>query len=233
MYEILVKDLPYNLCGIYKIDYPNNKTYIGLSENIKRRFWEHNNPSNNKQVCDKAIRKYLGKVEKITILEECVPSELGENEKFWIALFRSNEKDKGYNISPGGEHQRTRSVFTDVEVINIRRRKANGERKRDVYQDYKDRAFNTFEKVWLGQNYYDVGKKYLEQCKRKTRQEYSSEANRGERNNKAKLTESDVRQIRQLYKQGLTVTEIQEQFNFVTWETINRVCKKITWKHIE
>lgn len=233
MYEILVKNLPYSLCGIYKIDYPNGKTYIGLSENIKRRFWEHNNISNNKQVCDKAIRKYFGKVERITILEECEPSKLGEREKFWVAFFRSNEKDKGYNISPGGEHPRTRSVFTDTEVIDIRKRKAKGERKRDVYQDYQDRKFNTFEKVWLGQSYYGVGQKYLDQCEHKTRQEYSSEANRGERNNKAKLTEKDVRQIRQLYQQGATIADIHKQFNFVAYVSIERVCKKITWKHIE
>ena len=65
---IKVKDLQNNMMGIYKIVFPNSKIYIGLSTDIKRRMYEHNNPHSNKTPCDLAINKY-GKIEEIEILE--------------------------------------------------------------------------------------------------------------------------------------------------------------------
>lgn len=35
------KDLTDEIIGIYKIDFPNNKTYIGLSKDVRRRIREH------------------------------------------------------------------------------------------------------------------------------------------------------------------------------------------------
>lgn len=43
LYDILLKELPDKVCGIYKITFPNGKVYIGQSNNIRRRMYEHNN----------------------------------------------------------------------------------------------------------------------------------------------------------------------------------------------
>ena len=56
MSEIVkITDLPSGVKGIYKINYPNGKCYIGLSTDIKRRMWEHNNLKKAKTPCDFAI----------------------------------------------------------------------------------------------------------------------------------------------------------------------------------
>lgn len=33
--------IPANKSGIYKINFPNGKLYIGRAKNIKHRIWEH------------------------------------------------------------------------------------------------------------------------------------------------------------------------------------------------
>ena len=42
MEKTTIKDCPINLSGIYKIDFPNGKSYIGKAVDIKRRMQEHN-----------------------------------------------------------------------------------------------------------------------------------------------------------------------------------------------
>ena len=124
------------------------------------------------------------------------------------------------------------AVFSNEEILNIRKRRFQGERKIIVYQDYKDKNFATFENVWLGRTAPNIGKEFIIPTNEISRQEYSSVANRGENNNKAKLTEQDVKEIRQRYDSGESVTEIAKDFNFVKIISIRRVCKRETWKHI-
>lgn len=89
-----VNELPFGLIGIYKITFPNNKIYIGLSNDIKRRMYEHNNFSRAKSPCDLAIKKY-GKITTIEILESYKTIDrkiLEERESYWIESYHSNEK---------------------------------------------------------------------------------------------------------------------------------------------
>lgn len=91
--------------GVYKIIFPNNKIYIGISNNIYRRMLEHNSDFRNNLPIEKAIQKY-GKITEFIILEEINPNDrelMREREKFWISTFNSNKKEFGYNISEGGD----------------------------------------------------------------------------------------------------------------------------------
>lgn len=91
--------------GVYKIIFPNNKIYIGISNNIYRRMLEHNSDFRNNLPIEKAIQKY-GKITEFVILEEINPNDrelMREREKFWIFAFNSNKKEFGYNISEGGD----------------------------------------------------------------------------------------------------------------------------------
>lgn len=240
MSEIVkITDLPNGVKGIYKINYPNGKCYIGLSTDIKRRMWEHNNLKKAKTPCDFAIQKY-GKIQTIEILERCQnEDELEEREKYWIKYYQSNNRNFGYNITEGGDgshraaEENPKAVFTNEQVLDIRKRRFYGERKKDVYQDYSDFSFSTFEHIWLGRGYSDVGAEYLIPTNSKTRQEYSSEANKGTKNGRAKFTEDQVREIRKRYDSGESVDEIHQDYNYVSRSTIHRITHRQVYKDIE
>ena len=44
-----IEDIPNHLWGIYKINFPSGKSYIGLSTNIKQRIKQHNEDCNFKE----------------------------------------------------------------------------------------------------------------------------------------------------------------------------------------
>ena len=215
---IKIKDLKNNTSGIYKLNYPNGKIYIGLSCDIKRRMYEHNNSNrlntHYQAPCDLAIKKY-GTFEEIEILELVEDiNNLPERESDWINYYHSNNKESGYNLTSGGDssglqgEKSPKAVFTDSQVLDIRKRRYNGERKKDVYKDYSNFSFSTFEHIWLGRGYPEVGREYLIPTNSISRQEYSSKANQGSNNNKAKLNEDMVREIRKRYDSGESPTDI-------------------------
>ena len=95
--------------GIYKINFPNGKCYIGLSNNIRRRMQDHNQEATRKDrmnlPLNNALVKY-GLIEEFEILEIIDPNDrkkLAEREKYWIEYYHSNERGYGYNVTEGGE----------------------------------------------------------------------------------------------------------------------------------
>lgn len=234
-----VKDIPKNYCCIYKINYPNGKYYIGQSKDLRRRIYEHNNFNKATLPCDLAIKKY-GKITEIEILEffsQISDEQLDEREIYWIDFYDAQNKEKGYNLTLGGRVLRgsnnARAIYTDEEVLMIRKLKAEGVRKIDVYKQYfSDRNFRGFENIWWGRTYPDIGQEYLEQVKNTDWKEYSSHINGGENNSHAKLTKEDVLAIRERYAKGETPKEIHEDYLFVKQITIDRVCKRETWKNV-
>ena len=94
---VKVRELEPQICGIYRIEYPNHKVYIGLSNDIQRRMYEHNNIKKSKQPCDLAIKKY-GKIEEIEILEFCNPNnreKMSERENTELLIMTPTIKKKG------------------------------------------------------------------------------------------------------------------------------------------
>ena len=247
MYKILIKDLKKGICGIYKIEFPNKKIYVGHSVDIKRRMWEHNNINKNKHLeyicpCDRAIIKY-GKVEQITILEECSLNELDEKEKYWITFYQSNQKQIGYNIEAGGKQGHgciIKRNLTDDEILDIRKKRYDGMRKKDVYSFYKSKiSFGGFEKIWLGTSFPQLGKELLSAFDNKTRQEYSSMANIGTNNGQSKLNAEEIRNIRATFEnRDITapdrplLLELATSYN-VSVTTIFNIVHYNTYKNIE
>lgn len=90
--------------GIYKLICSNGKIYIGKSVNIRHRINQH---KNSRDVCylQNAIRKHGWSEFSVEILEivenfdKTKDNEsLLEKEAFYIKLFDSTNRDKGYNI---------------------------------------------------------------------------------------------------------------------------------------
>ncbi len=93
--------------GIYKIICEaNNKIYIGSSKDINRRINGHFKAlrKNKAQILlQRSYNKYGEECFKIEILEyydEFFLEQLKEREQYYIDLYKSYERDKGFNILP-------------------------------------------------------------------------------------------------------------------------------------
>lgn len=93
-------------CGIYKItNILTGEMYIGASKDLKKRLWAHRNKySNIKEI----IEKYGVENFTFEVIEECLEEELSEKEEEYIELYDS--RNKGYNISKGGERGNTNTT---------------------------------------------------------------------------------------------------------------------------
>ena len=129
MAEILNIDNCEGICGIYKINFPNGKAYIGKAVDIKRRMKEHN--SENIQLVDKKIKEKIGFITEVEILERIKDknnlSLLNERERYWISYYKTYEdKTKGYNQTPGGD-----GAAPGVDNVSA---KINEKQLQEVYQ---------------------------------------------------------------------------------------------------
>jgi group I intron endonuclease len=94
------------MIGIYKwTNLINNKVYIGQSINILARKAEHIKLAKNENYTTniaKAIRKYGIENFNFEIIEECSYKELNIKEEYYINYYDSLNKEKGYNMTSGG-----------------------------------------------------------------------------------------------------------------------------------
>lgn len=93
------------MIGIYKItNLINNKVYIGQSKNISKRWNAHRVRSQNDDYpLYRAIRKYGLENFTFEVIEECNIDSLDDREKYWIAYYKSNNPNNGYNLTAGGQ----------------------------------------------------------------------------------------------------------------------------------
>lgn len=95
------------MTGIYKITcLANNKSYIGQSVSIKRRWATHQrelvNGVHYNQYLQNAYNKYGKDSFTYEILELCPKEKLNEREQFYVKIFDSFEN--GYNCDLGGHN---------------------------------------------------------------------------------------------------------------------------------
>lgn len=95
--------------GIYIINNKiNNKVYIGQSVDIDKRIKKHFNSLENgahyNEHLQNAFNKYGRDNFLVDVLEECPIEKLNEREKYYIQLYDSASRDKGYNIEFGGNN---------------------------------------------------------------------------------------------------------------------------------
>lgn len=147
------------MIGIYKITNKiNGKSYIGQSNNIERRFQEHQTKGCLSRIpLDVAIQKYGKENFTYEILEKCDTSKLNERETYWIQYY--NTISNGYNCSLGGDQQsfgenNGRSKLTEEDVKEIRLAYAMHKRQKEIYQQFSDKiSFNSFQNVWQGRSW--------------------------------------------------------------------------------
>lgn len=114
------------MIGIYKIEnLINGKIYIGQSKNIEKRWTAHRTRpfnQNSKQYDSplyRSIRKYGLENFSFVVLEETLIEDLDNREKYWIEYYESHDKEKGYNLTDGG-NSATFTILTRKHVDEIK-----------------------------------------------------------------------------------------------------------------
>ena len=98
------------MIGIYKFTNKiNGKIYIGQSIDIEHRRKEHLRYK-DESYFHRSLMKYGNNNFDFEILEECDIMQLDEKERYWISYYHSNNRDKGYNCTDGGEGGQKKAV---------------------------------------------------------------------------------------------------------------------------
>lgn len=223
------------MIGIYKItNNINGKIYIGQSNNIQRRFSEHQNRGATSRIpVDIAIQRYGKENFNFEIIEECSIEQLNQKETYWITYFNSIEN--GYNCSVGGDQQSIgsnngRAILTENEVKFIRTAYNNHERRKDVYEYFKDKiTFSSFARIWDGTSWAHIMPEvFTEENKRY----YSKEATNGEKSSNAKLTDEEVIKIRERYVSENAKTIYKDYEDRCSYNTLQQILWGRTYKHL-
>lgn len=196
------------ISGIYKIVFPNGKSYIGQSNNIIRRIREHNCSSDDYPI-SRAIRKY-GKITNFELLEQIPPDQkelMNEREKYYIEYYKTSDKEKGYNISlGGGGYKRNipdRIKELQQDIINSNYTFEELSKKYDINT-------TTISEINNGKEYFDNNFKYPLRDKKY----YHSEV----------LTEEKINEIRfeLVNNYQKSMQEISEEYN-ISISTVQRI----------
>lgn len=107
-----------NYYTVYRHISPSNKSYIGVTREIDlNKRWMNGNGYVSCPLFYNAIKKYGWDNFQHEILEDYVSIEnVNEREKYWISLYKSNNRDYGYNIEDGGHAHRSFSEATRKKI---------------------------------------------------------------------------------------------------------------------
>lgn len=215
--------------GVYMIIFPNNKRYIGISNNIRRRMNEHNVDFRNNLPIESAIQKY-GKINNFILLEEIEAENrqlMREREKYWIAKYHSNNKEFGYNVSEGGDgadigSKNPQAKFTEEQI-------------QQIYKDLKD-CKETMTDIAKKYNidlsslsYINNGKTYFHSSEVYPIRNGFQKIKKGIENHNSKFDEAILNKIFSLLKENnLTMKAIANEFN-VAESTIHNINNGTTY----
>lgn len=213
----------------------NGRQYVGQSIDIDRRKRQHLYAvaHGEDSVLYTAMRKDGVENFIFSILEECSVTELDEKERFWITTL--NTYLEGYNANSGGQfnycsqgEENGRANFTNTEVLNIRNRVyLNKEEPKDIYNnEYSDRcSYDRFWSMVHGETWQNVDTSMI----------YTRTVNTaGSKNPRAKLTETDVIEIRRrkYIEKESTKSIYQDYKERISLSAFEKVVLGSTWKHV-
>ena len=168
------------ICGIYRIIFPNGKSYVGQSVDIYDRYRGHYRSSHPEKYTSKncrdtnlpvhlAMAKYenIGEGYSLEILEECSKDELDEREKYWIKNFHSDINENGYNVASGGQktfalkrERHSQAKLTEKEVEEIKEKIVRREQTfKEIAHEYHVSSA-TITLINKGINWHDDDREY-------------------------------------------------------------------------
>lgn len=214
------------MIGIYKITNKlNGKVYIGQSNNIERRFYEHQTKGESSRIPLDTEIKTIGK-ENFTyeIIEECEIDKLNEREAYWEVFYDSRKT--GYNkIKCGttnliGENNPNKKL-TEQDIYFIRQCYNQHKKQQDVYELYKDKiSFSYFQNLWQGRSWAHI---MPEVFTKENKEYYIFKNSSGSNSVQAEFTDKEIIDIRTRYIKE-TAKQIYEDYKdrvkFQTFQAI-------------
>ena len=139
-------------------------------------------------------------------------------------------------MTAGGEDNQGEShpghKLLKADIIDIRTRYDNLERRKDVYDLYKNRIGESgFSKIWKGETWQGIMMEvYTPENKL---YHLHDTANKGSSNGRARLTEEDVKQIRLRRKNGEQLKDVYKDYqDKLTKGSFTNVWTYQNWKNI-
>lgn len=219
------------VAGIYKINFPNGKCYIGLSNNIPRRMKEHNKDK-RQPILYSAIQKYFnGVIPEFEILE-VIPAEdkqkLLSKEFEYIQLYQSDKKENGYNLNAGGNLYgiyNPQGKFNEEDIQNIYDLLREKEYPICKIAEIYECSRRTLEEINKGTRYYHSDVQYPIRVEKLSQE--------GSKNPNAKFNEETLNNI--IYDLQNTLIEYKElakKYNCSS-TTIGNICRGQSYKKEE
>lgn len=117
------------------------------------------------------------------------------------------------------------------DVVELREKLRDGVYWREAYEDYKDLYPNewSFWAIYIGRKFELVMPEVLTEENKRIQ---ASLARVGDKNGRAKLVDSEVLAIRDLFRKGRSREEILELYPHCTRPSLNALLRGETWKHL-
>lgn len=147
--------------GIYKFTNKlNNKSYIGQSIHVEKRFHEHLRTAkkNPKTIFHKAINKYGIENFVFEILEYCNEEELDAREIYYIEYFNTLTPN-GYNIQIGGRDSHMIPEDWIVDLQDLLEDRTNTQSLKDIAEEYGISIRNLY-RINQGEIWHDSSRSY-------------------------------------------------------------------------
>ena len=224
------------MIGIYKIteiDNPN-MFYIGKSNNIKRRFKEHQQKTYewSRIPFDGYIKEKGIEAFTYEILEECSIEKLSERERYWTDKFEAtksgNKFDGGLRDVVGNNNPNKK--ITENDVVEIRKAYAAHKKQKDIYEFYKDKiSFSYFQNLWQGQSWSHI---MPEVFTKENKEYYIYQNSNGSNGASAKFTDEEVINIRKRYENESAKQIYQDYNERVSYQTFQALLLGRSYKNL-
>lgn len=215
------------MVGIYKITEKENSNnfYIGKSNDIQRRFKEHQTKTykQSRIPFDKEIQNKGKDAFTYEILEECKIEQLSEREAYWVEKLKA--KESGNKFDGGlrdvvGSHN-PNAKLTEEDVMNIRKAYNNHYKQKEVYEDYKDKiTFQSFQNLWQGRSWAHI---MPEVFTKENKEYYKTEQSKGEQSAGAKFTNEEIIAIRNRYVNESAKTIYEDYKDRVSYQAFQQI----------
>lgn len=224
------------MIGIYKITDIDNPDifYIGKSNNIKRRFKEHQQKSYEQSripfdgyIKEKGIESFTYEV-----LEECSVDELNEKEQYWInklnATQSGNKFDGGLTDVVGNNNPNKK--ITENDVIEIRKAYKAHQKQKDIYELYKNKiSFSYFQNLWQGRSWAHIMPEVFTE---ENKSYYIYQNSIGSNGTSAKFTDEEVITIRKRYEKESAKQIYKDYQNRVSYQTFQAILWGRSYKNL-